>query len=202
MSEKDHCDTPYENLGWLDIETTGLDPNGDAILEIGCVITTTDLEFLASKSFLLVPTRDVCDCTLSQYVMDMHDASGLWTDLKAAEASDSLVSIESATQSIVDLMGEYDALGSPMCGSTVSFDRGFLKIQAPALLSKAFHYRNIDVSTLKNVFAVHFPGVPKYVKPESNHRAIGDLYDSIAEYQHYIGHISDGCSRPRWMIHE
>lgn len=183
---KDHCNDPHENLAWLDLETTGLRPNEDAILELGVVITNKDLDIVAEISAVVEPSRNTSITEIDPEVAAMHTKSGLWHECLAG--SDRL-SFEAACLMLYRFIREHDAAGSPMCGSTISFDRGFLKVQAPELLS-VFHYRNIDVSTLKNVMEMHFSSCEPYVpKKEPTHRVIDDLHDSIEEYQHYLDFI-------------
>jgi oligoribonuclease len=193
--KKDHNDDQHENLCWLDLETTGLRTNEDAILEVGTVITdrSLDLDIIAELSFVVFPTKYTLVSEIDDYVVQMHTKSGLWEE--SVGMGQECVYFETACAEIVKFMTRHKAIGSPLCGSTINFDRAFLQAQAPELL-KAFHYRNVDVSTLKNVFRLHFPHLPPFVpEGEANHRVIDDLHNSIAEYRHYINDINDGA---RW----
>lgn len=185
MTQKaDHNDDEHENLAWLDIETTGLvDPEIEhAILEVGITITTKDLEPVASKSFAVIPSRNVPITSIDPYVFNMHTASGLWAECFSAEA----MSLGSASYRLRQFMMDNGAVGSPMCGNTINFDRAFTVSQI-SNLNQLFHYRNIDVSTLKNVMKMHFPDVAPFEKPSTPHRVLGDLELTIAEYRYYLG---------------
>jgi oligoribonuclease len=165
---KDHSDHYHENLCWLDLETTGLDPLCDAILELGITITTKQLEPVASKSWVFRPSRNIRLKEIDPFVWKMHQDNNLWNESLTAPIGFDL-SVDQAGVFI----SEHKAKGSPLCGSTISFDRNFLKVQAPELL-QVLHYRNIDVSTLKNMMAIHFPSAPPFEKPKGNHRVLGE----------------------------
>jgi len=183
---KDHCNDPHENLAWLDLETTGLRPYEDAILEIGVVITDRELDTVTEWSWVMQPSNSVNLVTIDPFVWKMHRDNGLWDECIGNETYLEDVVIEAQ-----DFVREHGAAGSPLCGNNIGFDRGFLKAQAPELL-RIFHYRNIDVSTLKNVFALHLPHIPAFDKPKGNHRALGDCHLSIAEYRHYLNYVERG----------
>ena len=183
---KDHCTDPYENLCWLDLEATGLDPLTDAIMELGIVITTKMLEIVESKSWVFRPSRNIRITEIDPFVWKTHQDNNLWNESIASKTS-----LDVAAEQATGFILEHGAKGSPLCGSTISFDRNFLKVQVPELL-QVLHYRNIDVSTLKNVFEVHFPNIPAFDKLPSDHRVIGDLKNSIAEYRHYLNYIERG----------
>lgn len=183
---KDHCDDRYENLCWLDLETTGLNAYECAILELGIVITNKSLDVIAERSWVFRPSRNIRLTEIDPFVWKMHQDNNLWNESIAAKAS-----LDLAVNMAAKFIETYRAKGSPLCGNTISFDREFLKVQVPELL-QVLHYRNIDVSTLKNVFAVHFPNVPIFPKRPSNHRVIGDLKESIAEYRHYLEWMQSG----------
>jgi oligoribonuclease len=183
---KDHSDDPHVNLCWLDLETTGLDSRSCAILEIGIVITDMDLDVIAERSWVIIPSKDVRISNINSNVWKMHTDNGIWV-----ESLESSLPLNSAVYSASEFIERHGAKGSPLCGNTISFDRAFLKAQAPELL-QSLHYRNVDVSTLKNVFALHFPQVHSFEKPKGNHRAIEDLHNSIAEYKHYLEWMRSG----------
>lgn len=171
----------YENLAWIDIETTGLRPKKDAILEIGLVVTTKRLDVVSSKNWVIRPSTLVPVVQIDPYVFKMHNSSELWE-----QSINSELCLIRATDEATGFLQEYCALGSPACGSSVHFDRGFLKAQAPRL-DQAFHYRNIDVSTIRNLMEIHKPEVfESRPKDENRHRAIPDLINSIDTLRHYL----------------
>ena len=182
MTQKaDHNDDPHENLCWLDLETTGLDPLCDAILELGITITTKDLQHVTSKSWVVNPSRNIRIKDIDSFVWKMHQDNNLWNESLASKAN-----LRAATNVAAKFIENNGAKGSPLCGNTISFDRNFLKVQAPELL-QVLHYRNIDVSTLKNVFKMHFPDVAPFEKPDNlPHRVLEDLEFTIAEYAYYL----------------
>jgi oligoribonuclease len=137
------------------------------------------------------PSKPINLQDVDPFVWKMHRASGLWGHSLASE-----LNLAQAANLAVKLIIDWKAQGSPMCGNTISFDRNFLKAQAPELL-RALHYRSIDVSTLKNVMAVHFPDVAPFEKPrEGAHRVGVDIDNSIAEYRHYISLMTRGVYEP------
>ena len=183
---KDHCSDSHANLCWLDLETTGTDPAKDAILEIGITITTLDLGPGASFSWVVSAHGQYTYAEVDPFVQKMHRHNGLWE-----ESDNSDLKLEEAAEMAAKFIGQHKAKGSPLCGNTISFDRNFLKAQAPGLL-QYLHYRNIDVSTLKNMLAIHFPNADPYDKPKGNHRVLEDLQWSIAEYSYYLDLMKDG----------
>lgn len=187
---KDHCSDPHENLCWLDLETTGLDPLKDAILELGITITTLDLDPVASFSWVMRPSRNIRITEIDPFVWKMHQDNNLWNESLSSDMKLDEVAVAAAK-----FIEHHKAKGSPLCGNTISFDRNFLKVQVPELL-QVLHYRNIDVSTLKNVMATHFPKVAPFDRPKGNHRVLDDLELSIAEHKYYLELIEDGeCRR-------
>jgi oligoribonuclease len=183
---KDHCSDPHENLCWLDLETTGLDPLSDAILEVGVIITTKKLEHVADFSRVVRPSRNKRITEIDPFVWEMHTTSDLWN-----ESIRCGLSLDGAMSLVGAFIEDHGAKGSPLCGNTIGFDRAFLKTQIPEFL-QCLHYRNIDVSTLKNVMAMHFPDVPTFEKPDAPHRVLGDLKLSIEEYDYYLDWMQGG----------
>lgn len=190
---EDHNNDEHENLVWLDFETTGTDEQGGALLELGIVVTNKDLETQVEESWVIKPYKEVPVFTVDPYVLQMHNKNGLWADC----VGDLAVPLDQVVAEAQELLKKHKAVGSPMCGNTINFDRRWARAQMPEL-NKLFHYRNIDVSTLKNVFKMHFSNALAYV-PESkepSHRVIDDLRNSIAEYKYYLGIISTGVEAP------
>ena len=169
MTQKDHCDDPHENLCWLDLETTGLDPVNGIILEVGIIITTKDLETVVQKSWVVGVPKHFYHQDMDPFVWAMHQENGLW-----AECVNSDVEIRDVSREATKFIADHRAKGSPLCGNTISFDRSFLKAQTSLL--RCLHYRNIDVSTFKNVLKMHFPDVaPSDKSTNLPHRVTGDL---------------------------
>jgi oligoribonuclease len=178
-------------LVWIDLETTGLDAATDHVLEIGCVITDADLKPLASKSVLVWPNDPrwtmhalqarPAELGLGPGVLDMHEASGLLRDLRQRAS----YALGGAALVIGGFIEEHaPGATSPLCGSSVHFDRGFLVAKRCTAILSRVHYRNLDVSVLKNLARLW--GYPAWEAPkEKSHRALDDLACSIAELEHY-----------------
>jgi oligoribonuclease len=173
-------------LAWLDIETTGLNPREDRILEVGLIITSDDLQEIwrTSKVCRYLGDLDKID----PVVRTMHEASGLWAECATTE--DTTFSVESALVAELRESRVTDAFGKgvvPLCGNSIGFDRSFLREQMPRLLD-CFHYRSIDVSSLTELAKRWHPSVYESrpgadTKPP--HRALPDLENSIALLRYY-----------------
>jgi oligoribonuclease len=167
-------------MAWVDCETTGLDAHKDLLLEVGIIITDDFLNVLDRKSYSLyhAAARD----RAGGYVQEMHDVSGLWSDCKTKG-----VAVAAAELWLLEwLTGYVEPDAAPMCGSTVHFDRAFLKVNMPKL-EDHFHYRNIDVSTVKELARI-WNKVAFDLRPDDEikfHRVIPDIEASIAELHHY-----------------
>ncbi len=169
-------------MAWVDIETTGLDEHEHFPLEIGVVITDSDLNPLREWSYVIY--WDLRLNNLSDWIIDTHAANGLLKEVKNAE-----MYVESVDKELSDLFFASDLFfvgdeKPPLCGSTVSFDRAWLKKWFPKT-HEMFHYRSIDVSSIKELQKRWMPGEAVSNKDTSVHRSIPDIYDSIAELKHY-----------------
>ncbi len=163
---------------WVDIETTGLNDLEDVVLEVAVVVTDPELNIL-DKIETLVTYADLNLGLLSDFVKQMHTENGLISELKCA-----YIPLSVAERKLIDFFSKYfPELNPPMCGSGVHFDRRFLNQAMPALASR-FHYRNIDVSTVRRLIRDWLPDVTPYVQP-LKHRAMPDVLDSIAELKYY-----------------
>lgn len=183
--------TPIEMM-WVDIETTGLDVKKDIILEVGMVGTTRTGEVIDGAfkhAYPRISRIDHLPEVVNPFVKKMHDDSGLWDDLTSAfysdAAEDDLETVFAEWWSEHDLAVDY----FPMCGSSIQFDRNFLAAHAPAV-EALFHYRNIDISTLKGIAALVAPSVTEIEwTNQKRHRVISDCLDSIVEYRHYLRYM-------------
>lgn len=168
-------------LGWIDLETTGLNPRTDWLLEIAFLITEDDLTTVALQDAVCKVPVPVARGKADSFVLDMHTQNGLWTAI-AAEG-------EPTWRIEQRLIGMYrEVIGDdkvPLCGSTVHFDREFLKVNMPDFESM-FHYRHIDVSTYKESFRRWLPEVsePDF-EANKRHRAADDILDSLHLAQFY-----------------
>lgn len=175
---------------WVDIETTGLDESEDRILEIGIALTDRwGEELIAGESWLIFQEdagyqHAMKRARADSYVNNMHDKSSLWHDL---EYKDTL-SLGVAGAAIVDWLDEHDVAVTryPMCGNNVPFDRGFMRRWLPQVESH-FHYRNVDVSTVKELCRDLNPRVFSFAPEKKEmHRSYPDILESITEYKFYV----------------
>ena len=168
------------NLIWVDLEMTGLDPDTDRILEIATVVTDKDLNVLAEGPTLVVHQSDALLDGMDEWCTTHHGQSGLTQRVK-----DSSLSEAEVEQQTLDFLNEWVEPGaSPLCGNSIWQDRRFLIRYMPKLDSYC-HYRNIDVSTLKELARRWRPEVLDGVHKKGSHRALDDILDSINELRHY-----------------
>ena len=177
-----------DNLIWIDLEMTGLDPDNDSILEIATVVTDRNLEILAEGPEFAV-RHDLARLeAMDDWNRNQHRKSGLWQ-----RVLDSNVDMATAEARTVEFLTHWVAPNkSPMCGNSICQDRRFLYRRMPRL-EKYFHYRHLDVSTLKELARRWAPDVAKGFSKESAHTALSDIRDSIAElryYRQYMGRLA------------
>ena len=168
------------NLIWIDLEMTGLDTVNDQIIEIATVVTDQNLNEIAVGPVLAVSQPKKVLDEMDEWNTRQHGESGL-----TARVLESGLSVEQAESQTLNFLEKHVSAGaSPMCGNSICQDRRFLARQMPAL-EAFFHYRNLDVSTLKILAQRWAPQVAKGYTKESSHRALDDIRDSIAELVYY-----------------
>ena len=169
-----------KNLIWIDLEMTGLDTESDHIIEIATIVTDRELNEVAVGPVMVVTQPKSVMDAMDEWNTTHHGESGLTE--RVLKNGRSLAEAESKT---VDFLAEHVAEGSsPMCGNSICQDRRFMAREMPALES-FFHYRNLDVSTLKILAQIWAPKVAASFVKKSNHRALSDIRDSIEELRHY-----------------
>ena len=173
-----------QNLIWIDLEMTGLLPEKDLILEIATVVTDAQLNILAEGPVLAIHQPSAIIEAMDEWNTRQHHASGLVK--RVLESTTTAISAEKVT---IEFLQRYvDAGKSPMCGNTICQDRRFLCKYMPSLAS-FFHYRNLDVSTLKELAIRWRPQLLSGVVKQSKHLALDDIKDSIAELVYYRQHF-------------
>jgi len=172
------------NLVWIDLEMTGLDPDSDRILEIATIVTDAHLNVVAEGPALAVRQPDAVLERMDEWNTRHHGASGLVDRVR--ESGEDEVSAEQATLEF--LACHVPPRTSPMCGNSVCQDRRFLARWMPRL-EDFFHYRNIDVSTLKELCRRWSPLVAEGVHKQAQHRARDDILESIGELAYYRDHF-------------
>ena len=174
------------NLIWIDLEMTGLDTVNDQIIEIATIVTDQDLNEIAVGPELAVGQPKTVLDAMDEWNTRQHGESGL-----TARVLESELSMQQAESQTLEFLAMHVNTGaSPMCGNSICQDRRFLARQMPAL-EEFFHYRNLDVSTLKILAQRWAPQVAKGYTKESSHRALDDIRDSIAELVYYRGAFFD-----------
>jgi oligoribonuclease len=173
-----------QNLVWIDCEMTGLDPERDRLIEIAVVVTGPNLEPRIEGPVLAIHQSDAQLDAMDSWNKGTHGKSGLIDRVKASTVTEA-----QAEQEILDFIARYSPrLGSPMCGSTIGQDRRFLVKYMPRL-EAYFHYRNLDVSTLKELAKRWKPDVYNSFKKRQLHTALADVHESIDELAHYREHF-------------
>ena|SRR5579862_805688 len=168
-------------LAWMDLEMTGLDPAFDVIVEIAIIVTDDDLAVIAEAPPLVIHATDAQLDAMVPVVTEMHAASGLTEAIRA-----STTTIEQAAERTLAFLAAHVPKGEiPLCGNSIGTDRRFLQVHLPEV-EAWFHYRNVDVSTLKELLKRWRPEVlASSPEKPTNHRALDDIRASIEELRHY-----------------
>ncbi len=173
-----------QNLVWLDCEMTGLDADKERLLEIAVIVTSPDLAVRIEGPVFVIHQSDELLGKMDKWNQGTHKKSGLIDKVKASTTTE-----EEAQTALLKFIGKYVGKSkSPCCGNTISQDRKFLVKYMPKL-DAYFHYRNIDVSTLKELAARWAPAVKDAFKKAQKHTALADVHESIEELVHYREHF-------------
>jgi oligoribonuclease len=172
------------NLIWIDLEMTGLDTQNDMIIEIATIVTDNALNVLAEGPMLAIHQSDEVMAGMDEWNTNQHGKSGLTERVK-----NSTITEAEAERQTIEFLQQYVPQGkSPMCGNSICQDRRFLARCMPEL-EAYFHYRNLDVSALKELAARWAPEVGKGFSKNSSHLAMDDIRDSIDELKYYREHF-------------
>ena len=169
-----------ENLIWIDLEMTGLDPDTDSIIEIATLVTDANLNVLAEGPELAIHHPLQRLEAMDDWNRRTHRGSGLWDRVLASD-----VSLDEAQRRTLEFLGQWVPAGkSPICGNSICQDRRFLYRLMPEL-ERYFHYRNLDVSTLKELARRWSPQIAAGVSKAAAHTALADIRESVAELRYY-----------------
>ena len=173
-----------DNLIWLDMEMSGLSPANDRILELAVVVTDAELNVIAESPVLVLHQTDAVLDGMDAWNKGTHGRSGLIEKVKASTLDE-----QTATEQMLAFLKQHVPAGkSPMCGNSICQDRRFMARYMPDL-EKYFHYRNLDVSTFKELARRWKPEIYSGFKKASRHEALADIYESIDELKYYREHF-------------
>ena len=173
-----------KHLIWIDLEMTGLDTLNDTIIEIATIVTDSELNILAEGPVFAIHTPDIVLNSMDDWNTRQHGQSGLIDRIRRSNVT--MAQAESET--IAFLIKYVESGRSPMCGNSICQDRRFLARQMPTL-ERFFHYRNLDVSTVKELAYRWRPDILSSFEKKGNHLALDDIRDSIRELRHYKAHF-------------
>ena len=172
------------NLVWVDLEMTGLDPDTDTVIEIATIVTDADLATLAEGPVLAIRTEEARLAAMDEWNTRHHTASGLIERVRASE-----VDLAGAAGRTLAFLADWVPAGrSPMCGNSICQDRRFMVRHLPGL-EAFFHYRNIDVSSIKELVRRWRPELLEGFSKSNTHLALDDIRESIAELAYYREHV-------------
>jgi oligoribonuclease len=170
-------------LLWVDMEMSGLSPESDRVLELAVVVTDAELNVVAEGPVIVVHQDDSVLDKMDSWNRSTHARSGLISRVRESQMDEA-----AAQRQMLEWVARYVPAGrSPMCGSSICQDRRFMARWMPQL-EAFFHYRNLDVSTLKELARRWKPEVFRSFEKKSRHEALADIYESIAELKHYRAH--------------
>ena len=173
-----------DNLIWIDLEMTGLNPDTDRIIEIATIVTDAQLNILAEGPVIAVHQTDTVLSQMDEWNTNQHGGSGLVDRVRQSDYDERRAEAET-----IDFLQQWVERGmSPMCGNSICQDRRFLWRGMPQL-EAYFHYRNLDVSTIKELARRWKPEVLNGVKKSGAHLALDDIRDSIEEMRYYRGQV-------------
>lgn len=172
------------HLIWIDLEMTGLDCDTDLIIEIASIVTDKNLNILAQGPVLAIHQSDAALKAMDQWNQTHHGSSGLIDRVKASKINE----LEAERMTIEFLQLWVTANKSPICGNSICQDRRFLCRYMPKL-ERYFHYRNLDVSTLKELASRWAPEIKEGFNKKSTHQALDDILESIEEMKYYREHF-------------
>lgn len=173
-----------QNLVWIDMEMTGLDPEENVVLEIATIVTDKDLNVLAEGPVIAIHQSDEELAKMDDWNVNTHTKSGLVARVKASQ-HDEVKAIAETLEFIRQWVPERT---SPLCGNSIGQDRRFM-VKHMAELEAFFHYRNVDVSTIKELVRRWQPELLDQFKKSGTHQALDDIRESIAELQFYRSHV-------------
>lgn len=172
------------NLVWVDMEMTGLDPDKDRIIEVAIVVTDSNLNILGEAPVFAIHQADEILDGMDAWNKGTHGRSGLIERIKASRVTE-----EEAEAALIEFLKKYVPQGkSPMCGNTICQDRRFMARGMPKL-ERFFHYRNLDVSTLKELCKRWKPELASGFKKHQKHTALADILESVEELRYYREHF-------------